>query len=417
MAYINGNKILGVELTGLVNIDGEMSATSEAPVQNKVISNSVANALKGNKTARGYESLVLNDISPIEHELNFSLSKNLWVSKGVTYPYAQKGVTVDYNPATMVYTFNGTSEGYTGEERFYIRPQGETVFTAKKGQLYTLKIEVVGGNKSDDEFNVFANNVNLNSDIFISTKYHTSFNVTQQCLNDGDIGLLYFYIGNGTFNNWQIRVVIESHDKSVNDFSGVEVTRQGKNLIPYPYNKFFAEDKNGLTYTLNTDGSIHISGTTETRTDKQVCGFDVSTLRGKTVCLIPTVYAKRVFVHLYYNDGTETKWNFMCSANKPVATIPENAQSVVIGIDIQGGTTINEDIYLQLEIGTTATEYTPYVKPQIATVTADGIVEGLTSTKITTIITANKPEIFIECKYNRDINKAFAELQALILNN
>lgn len=37
MAYINGQKILNVEMTGLVNIDTEMSDTSENPVQNKVV--------------------------------------------------------------------------------------------------------------------------------------------------------------------------------------------------------------------------------------------------------------------------------------------------------------------------------------------------------------------------------------------
>ena len=38
MAYINGKEILlSAQLTGLVNIDTEMSETSENPVQNKAV--------------------------------------------------------------------------------------------------------------------------------------------------------------------------------------------------------------------------------------------------------------------------------------------------------------------------------------------------------------------------------------------
>lgn len=45
MAYINGKKILNVEMTGLVNIDTEMSDTSENPVQNKVVKEYVDKAI------------------------------------------------------------------------------------------------------------------------------------------------------------------------------------------------------------------------------------------------------------------------------------------------------------------------------------------------------------------------------------
>jgi hypothetical protein len=53
------------------------------------VNNNFANALKGYKTAKGYDSLVLDDISPIEHELKIKvMSKNL-----VKYPYGFTEVT------------------------------------------------------------------------------------------------------------------------------------------------------------------------------------------------------------------------------------------------------------------------------------------------------------------------------------
>lgn len=88
---------------------------------------------------------------------------------------------------------------------------------------------------------------------------------------------------------------------------------------------------------------------------------------------------------------------------------------------------------IQLEIGTTATAYTPYV-PDLSAVkviksnasgeavaeytpTADGTVEGVTSLYPNTTLMTDTDGVIINCEYNRDINKAFAALEAAIATN
>lgn len=66
------------------------------------VNNNFANALKGYKTAKGYNSLVLDDISPIEHELKIKvMSKNL-----VPYPYIEYGSYTKYG-ITFAYQDDG----------------------------------------------------------------------------------------------------------------------------------------------------------------------------------------------------------------------------------------------------------------------------------------------------------------------
>lgn len=85
---------------------------------------------------------------------------------------------------------------------------------------------------------------------------------------------------------------------------------------------------------------------------------------------------------------------------------------------------------VQLEEGTIATNYAPYiedistvklyksgdgVEPTVYDVPADGIVEGVKSLYPSTTLYTDTSGAVIDCTYNRDINKAFAELQNAII--
>ena len=69
---------------------------------------------------------------------------------------------------------------------------------------------------------------------------------------------------------------------------------------------------------------------------------------------------------------------------------------------------------LQIQLGTTATEYEPYIAPTEYIPTAGGTIEGVTSLYPNTTLTTDTGGVMINCEYNRDINKAFVELQAAI---
>ncbi len=70
---------------------------------------------------------------------------------------------------------------------------------------------------------------------------------------------------------------------------------------------------------------------------------------------------------------------------------------------------------IQIELGTTPTEYEPYIEPTIYDVSADGTVEGVNTIYPNTTLYTDTQGAVIDVEYNRDINKAFAELQAMIL--
>ena len=72
---------------------------------------------------------------------------------------------------------------------------------------------------------------------------------------------------------------------------------------------------------------------------------------------------------------------------------------------------------LQIEASATASEYTQGIAPQTSTANADGTVDGLTSVSPNIQLLTNNGGVTINCEYNRDINKAFAELTKLLLNN
>ena len=71
---------------------------------------------------------------------------------------------------------------------------------------------------------------------------------------------------------------------------------------------------------------------------------------------------------------------------------------------------------LQIELGTTATEYEPYKTPTEYTPAADGTVSGVKSLYPTTTLMTDTEGAIIEAEYNRDINKAFAEMRQAILS-
>lgn len=88
---------------------------------------------------------------------------------------------------------------------------------------------------------------------------------------------------------------------------------------------------------------------------------------------------------------------------------------------------------IQLEQGSAATSYSPYIadfstvgitrygdtaadEPQTYSPTSDGEVSAVTSLYPVTTLISDTDGVIIEAEYNRDINKAFAELQQAILS-
>lgn len=75
-------------------------------------------------------------------------------------------------------------------------------------------------------------------------------------------------------------------------------------------------------------------------------------------------------------------------------------------------TVIFKDI--QIALGNTATDYEPYITPTDYIPTADGTVNGVTSLYPNTTLMTDTDGVIIDCKYYKDIDKAFNELSSAI---
>ena len=96
----------------------------------------------------------------------------------------------------------------------------------------------------------------------------------------------------------------------------------------------------------------------------------------------------------------------------------DNSRVYLIGVypnTISNWNRIIDNYNIQIELGTTATDYEPYNSATF-TPTADGTVNGVTSLYPNTTLMTDTDGVLIDCEYNRDINKAFAELQQAIIS-
>lgn len=200
--------------------------------------------------------------------------------------------------------------------------------------------------------------------------------------------------------------------KSLLDVSAVKLLAQGKNLIHYPYYDT-TKTTNGITFTDNGDGSITMNRTSSARTVFYLSKKDIPI--NETSIFSGVSPNSGYIVEMKYIDaGGTTKYTNDSGSGR---AFQKGDTIQFIYIVIESGVTLNNvTIYPQLEIGPSATAYEPYIEPVEYSVNADGSVSGLKSIFPCTTLMTDTEGALIECEYNRDINKAFAELQQAIIS-
>ena len=213
---------------------------------------------------------------------------------------------------------------------------------------------------------------------------------------------------------------------TVENLTAVKVRKQGKNLIPFPYQELTlgTSTYNGVDFTVYEDGSILINGTATSNTTRylyrnvtDLLGLKSGiTISGSKNASDDTQQGNVYFVCNYYDSTGSMKQGLLVStASSGKKTITDEWKGLGIYINVPNGKTLNNLLIKpQLEIGAIATEYEPYITPTEYIPTADGTVNGVTSLYPNTTLTTDTEGVIINCKYNRDINKAFAALEAAI---
>lgn len=189
---------------------------------------------------------------------------------------------------------------------------------------------------------------------------------------------------------------------AVTSFSSVTLKKYGKNLIDLSqianetdtkYTSFV--DNGDGTYTLTKTGSrwqtetvpVYIPANTPFTISAKVISqskpFSIGIVRtddwwGRTLNKTLTEPYDLVGIFLYFTQG---------EADGTYSTFTD----------------------FQIEIGT-ATEYEPYKEPTTHKPKADGTVDGVTSLYPTTTLLTDTEGVTITAEYNKDLNKAFAEI-------
>lgn len=285
------------------------------------------------------------------------------------YPYFRSSGSVSHG-VTMRYTkegtiaFDGTILNDNVQPGFRLYANAEKLFDNGINTLYskydtTIKKRLRTFFQILNKDNSFVSNVEtLSKNDYDWTKYHCNYVIQYHKLS-GDI--------HGTVSN--IRIVTNADDPFV-PYSGYDIKTIGKNLIPYPYFHGSSYTTNGITFTVDSKGVIHASGTADASADATFALFrtilvpcltvgnkytmTASVKNGKAQVFLINVASDVVtdIAAVIANDNTESKtFTF---------TRVEGALDSM-GVTILKGTTVTDcQIKVQLEEGETSTDIVPY---------------------------------------------------------
>jgi hypothetical protein len=342
------------------------------------------------------EAIGITDISPIEHNMAVKVKgKNI-----LKYPYyystkTLSGITYTDNGDGSI-TVNGTATAFTLFEITQMS-KNDCSDLFVDGATYTISKTPVGVLMV-----VGARDISTNKAVYYNSG--TTFTVNKSAYK---YEWIRFQLNEGTtVNNATVYPMIEegttatSFAPYIEDISTVKLLKQGKNL--------FNADLN----TLSTITYITTSGTQSTRT-----GWEVELQAGVTYT-VNAIPKNGDFTESYlYGCVTNSTDNLQIStslvANKTVKSYTFTAEKgwkwkVYDGLaanPLSYTKKMMEQFYIQLEVGTTPTEYEPYIEPTVYDVPTDGTVEGVKSLYPSTTLYTDTQGAVIDCTYYQDGKK------------
>lgn len=139
----------------------------------------------------------------------------------------------------------------------------------------------------------------------------------------------------------------------------VQVTQCGKNFMPYSKPSPSTYTKNGITFTWNDDGSIHVSGTAVGNADSNVMNFDGFYLPPGTYRMIPSSQSGVVPQFVVKKGSTGTNiWYTPMNVSIENGDVPQ-----YFYVHVNEGATVDTTIYAFLSHGSetpSVEDYAPY---------------------------------------------------------
>ncbi|MBR5157916.1 MAG: hypothetical protein IKW59_09145 [Clostridia bacterium] len=394
--------------------------------------NTFANALKG--TASG-EAIRIDDVSPVEHTLGVRVrSKNI-----VPVPYNFTGTsTSNYGTKATV------NEDYSVTVRDVCT--SNSVFTLKRFGAEPYRGKAVAIIPTDYSTRVYVHlydkdGIAITYNWLVSSKITTGIVPDNAFYIEVGIAVLTTFTGEATTLYPCVMVGTSATDwKPYIDINAVKVKAFSKNFLDIPN---YANASTATANFIIKDNTITIERIADSTASASSMVWDLGNYDsyiGKTLTVSCNLDALGgsdtntlgAIVIMQGNPfGANPTTALVRTINLKVddvgakiavpITIPEQTEKgkpLVVRLYLYNGKEIGDYLTisdLQVELGETSTEYEPYIAPVEYEVNADGTVNGVKSIYPNMTLYADANGALIDCEYNRDINKAFAEMANAII--
>lgn len=312
-------------------------------------------------------------------------SKNL-----IPYPYTDttktlNGITFTVNSDGSV-TVSGTA---TAQAYFKLQQS----FSLKKGQYFFSGCPTGGSGLTYSLY--------LSTSDYVFYKADVGNGIYINAESDKTVSIVINIAKDTTVENLVFKPQLElgstatAYTPYISDLSSVNVTRRGKNLIPYPYYDT-TKTQNGVTFTVNTDGSIALSGASTGQAIFYFMYGSLSLKKGTTYTFSASGdynFSGSATLYIYDSKQGQTAYIPLATDKKATFTPNVDIKNTNCYIVLPANRTASGTIKVQLELGSTATNE-PY-QGQTYTPTVSGEVTGITNLyPVTTLLTNNAGVVF-----------------------
>lgn len=352
------------------------AAAEESKVAVEYTNNTFSNALKGTASGR---IMRIDDISPIEHDLGVTVSLPTTTVNGsgnISFqPTLYCKVLPGFSECLQICFILADGTKYTVQSEFFAYPNLEATISGN-----TLTVE--GGWGSVNETGEFT------PDETVFQQYTV------------DEGAAIVSVTSDTAENLIAQIKPAS----------VTVTRLGKNLLDYKNIDFTVKGLNIKT----ENGALVLNG----KPSGEIYASDASYISNLSLTLPKGTYT---FSMLNENDVVINSIQLRTTAGAGLVSFNNQkglasksftlsaTTKVCIAAYLYGTTFDNAVFKFQLEVGSVASDIEPFSEAAVFTPNIDGTVDGVKSIYPTTVFKVD-PDSEMLVTYNRDINKAFAEL-------
>lgn len=164
---------------------------------------------------------------------------------------------------------------------------------------------------------------------------------------------------------------------SLDGYSSVDVVHYGKNIANFSGH---AEPTySGLTITANADGSITFSGTPSRTWAHLTTDFSVDFPIGTYTLGRGASASYAMYIAVKYEDNTTENISMATSASKTFTTTKRIIQIRLDIATLNQSTNYNETVFVQLEAGSTMTNFEPYTAPTTHTASLGRTIYGGTA--------------------------------------